>query len=571
MITIKKLLVFIWPQRYQVLLSVLLSALTIGASISLMSTSAFLISMAALQPSVSVVGVAVVGVRFFGITRGIFRYFERIVSHSTSFKVLANIRVWLYTVIEPKAPAGISNFKTGDLLNRIMADVDNLENFFVRVFLPPATSLIVVFSVSAFMGLFSPRISIILFSGLLFIGLIISVFTLLFSREPGNQLTNIRSQLREEIVDFVQGLPDIQSFGQEEKFIDRIHTTSDQFYKIQQKLGLINATQSALTTLSMGLIIWFILYVTIPLVNSGTIEGVHLAVVILGSMASFEAVQNLPQAMNLLGANLRSANRLFELESVPAGIIEPSDPETPPTEANLVFKDLYFNYGEVEVIKGIDLNLPSGKKIAIVGKSGAGKTTLTNLLLRFWEPESGQILINGKDISCYRSEDLRKLISLVSQSTYLFNTSIRENLRLAYPKASEADMLNACKIAEIDAFIDSLPKKLDTVIGERGHQMSGGERQRLAIARAVLKNTPILILDEPTSNLDPVTEKKIITTIDRIARSKTVIWITHSLTGLEKMDEILVMEEGTIVERGTHEQLIEAKGEYFLMRNDQKF
>jgi ABC-type multidrug transport system fused ATPase/permease subunit len=163
------------------------------------------------------------------------------------------------------------------------------------------------------------------------------------------------------------------------------------------------------------------------------------------------------------------------------------------------------------------------------------------------------------------------LISLVSQSTYLFNTSIRENLRLAYPKASEADMLTACKIAEIDAFIDSLPKKLDTVIGERGHQMSGGERQRLAIARAVLKNTPILILDEPTSNLDPVTEKKIITTIDRIARSKTVIWITHSLTGLEKMDEILVMEEGTIVERGTHKQLIESKGEYYSMRNDQKF
>lgn len=567
---LRKLLGFIWPSRTQVFLSIMLSALTIGASISLMSTSAYLISMAALHPSVSAISVAVVGVRFFGITRGVFRYFERIVSHSTSFKVLAAIRVWLYRVIEPKAPAGISIFKTGDLLNRIMADVDNLENFFVRVFLPPATSALVVLAVSIFMSFFSPLISLVLLCGLILIGGILSWMTLMLSQQPGDQLANVRSTLREEIVDFNQGLPDILIFAQEKALISRIQKTADHFYTLQQRLSLINASQAALTSLATGLTTWLILYISIPLVTVGTIAGVHLAVVILGSMASFEAVQNLPQAMNLLGSNMRSAKRLFELETLPAGISDPIDPINVPTEINLIFKNLRFTYGESEVIKGFDLDLPAGRKVAIVGKSGSGKTTLTNLLLRFWEPESGQILLNGLDLGNFRADDFRANISMVSQSTYLFNTSIRENLRIARPKASEAEIWDACQIAEIKSFIETLPKKIDTIIGERGLQMSGGERQRLSIARAILKNTPILILDEPTANLDPLTERKIIRTIHSIAAFKTVLWITHNLSGLDKMDEILVMEDGAIVERGRHEDLLREKGEYYKMIAAQK-
>ena len=552
---LKKLVSFLAPYRWQVTLAILLSALTIGASISLMSTSALLISMAALHPSVAALSVAVVGVRFFGITRGLFRYAERLVSHSTSFKVLENMRVWLYKTIEPKAPAAITRYRLGDLLSRIMADVDTLENFFVRVFLPPVTALVVVGAVSLFMAAFSPMLGLILFSGLLLIGIGISAATLWLSNEPGVRLTDLRSTLREQMVDLAQGLPDILSFGRERDQIDRIEATATQFYVAQKQLGMVNALQTGTTSLLMSLIIFLLLVTAVPLVNSGTIEGIHLAVVLLAAMASFEAVQNLPPAMNLLGSNLRSAQRLFELEGVPSSITEPQTPlpiDGPPL---LKMANLHFRHGDEVILQGIDLDLPLGKKVGIVGRSGAGKTTLAHLLLRFWDPTSGQILLNGQDIRSYNSDEVRKQITLVSQETYLFNTSIRENLRLARYNATDEQIEQACAIAGIADFIQTLPKKYETIIGERGMQVSGGERQRLAIARAVLKDAPIWILDEPTSSLDPATEKQIVKMLSGVIKEKTVLWISHRPAGLDLMDEVIFLDDGKVAEKGSYSSL----------------
>ena len=559
---LKKLISFLAPYRRQVAMAILLSALTIGASISLMSTSALLISMAALHPSVAALSVAVVGVRFFGITRGLFRYAERLVSHSTSFKVLENMRVWLYKTIEPKAPAAITRYRIGDLLSRIMADVDTLENFFVRVFLPPVTALVVVGAVSLFMASFSPALGLILFSGLLLIGIGISTATLWLSNGSGVQLTDLRSTLREQMVDLAQGLPDILSFGRERDLVGRIEGTASQFYATQKQLGMVNALQTGATSLLMSLIVFLLLITAVPLVNKGSIEGIHLAVVLLAAMASFEAVQNLPAAMNLLGSNLRSAQRLFELEGVPASITEPLTPLPIIAPPSLKMTNLHFQHGDEVILQGIDLDLPLGKKVGIIGRSGAGKTTLAHLLLRFWDPTSGQILLNGQDIRQYNSDDVRKQITLVSQDTYLFNTSIRENLRLARYNATDEQIEKACAIAGIADFIQSLPKKYDTIIGERGMQVSGGERQRLSIARAVLKDAPVWILDEPTSSLDPATERQIVEMLAGVTKGKTVLWISHRPAGLELMDEIVFLADGKVAERGTYASLAQPVSQF---------
>lgn len=549
---LSKLVAFLRPHRSQVALAIVLSALTIGASISLMSTSALLISMAALHPSISAVGVAVVGVRFFGITRGLFRYAERLVSHSTSFKVLANFRVWVYSAIEPIAPAGITRFRLGDLLSRILSDIDNLENFFVRVFLPPATALVIVATVSLYMSMYSAILGAILFFGLLFIGVAISWITLSVSFAPGTRLTDLRSALREQIVDMLQGLADILSYGQQAQFMAKLRSISQPFYEQQRALGRINAMQTGFTSLATSLVIFSMAIVAIPLVNSNSVKGIHLAVILLGAMASFEAVQNLPQAMNLLGANLRSAARLFDLEQTTVAVSEPSQPQAVPSHPHIRFSQVSFSYGQEPILRSIDLDLPPGKKVAIVGKSGAGKSTLGHLLLRFWQPDQGEISLDGMDISLFHSDAVRKSISLVSQDTYLFNTSIRENLRIAKPSASDEQIMAACSHAGVDSFIESLPKKLDTIVGERGMQISGGEKQRLAIARAILKDAPVLVLDEPTSNLDAATEKMVVSTLLKVAMGKTVLWISHRPAGLSEMDEIVVLRDGAIVERGNH-------------------
>jgi ABC-type multidrug transport system fused ATPase/permease subunit len=298
------------------------------------------------------------------------------------------------------------------------------------------------------------------------------------------------------------------------------------------------------------------------MVSGGEIKGVYLAVIVLGALASFEAVQNLPQAAQLLESNLQSARRLFEIADTAPAISEPVEALPRPASANLQIRGLRFTYETEEVLKGIDLQLPAGRKLAIVGPSGAGKSTIVNLLMRFWEFGEGEILLDGQDIRRYAPVDTRRMFSLVSQDTYLFNASLRDNLLMARPSASQAEMESACQHAELHEFITGLPKGYDTLVGERGAQLSGGERQRVAIARALLKDAPLFILDEPTANLDTITERRLVETLQRVTSNRSALWITHRLVGLEGLDDILVMDKGLVVEHGTHEELLAHDGLY---------
>jgi thiol reductant ABC exporter CydC subunit len=570
--TLFRLSSFLKPFWPQVLLSVLLGALTIGSSIALMSTSAWLISTAAIAVSVADLGVAVVGTRFFGIARGVFRYLERLASHSLTFRILAKLRVWFYQAIEPLAPARLTSVRSGDLLSRVIADVETLDNIFVRVLAPPMVAAVIVLGTAVFMSSFAFSLGLVITAFLLAIGVGLTAFSLTLNRRLGQQLVESRSTLRADLVDAVQGLPDLIAFGQEKAYLTRIQHAARQFSTVQTRMARLNGLQSSLNSLLTGLGVWTMLFLAIPMVSSGKIEGVYLAVIVLGSMASFEAVQNLPQAAQLLEANIQSAKRLFEIADETPAVIDPAEPLPKPASADLHVQNLSFAYEteknlrssaqsvDKNVLENISFDLPAGKKLAIVGPSGAGKSTLANLLMRFWDAEG--VTLDGHDIRAYQQVDTRRMFSLVGQSTYLFNASLRENLLLARPWAAQADIESACKAAQLHDFITALPNGYETLVGERGLQLSGGERQRVAIARALLKDTPILIFDEPAANLDTATERRLVETLQSVTANRSVLWITHRLVGLEAMDEILVLDAGKVVERGTHVELLEKDGLY---------
>ena len=560
-----RLLSFLAESWNWVALSVLLGTLTIGANVSLMGTSAWLISTAALHPSIAELQVAIVGVRFFGISRGVFRYTERLVSHNVTFRLLSRLRVWFYEKLEPLAPARLTDYRAGDLLSRIIGDVETLENFYVRVVAPPLVALLTALGASIFLASFYPLLATVLTCFFLGIGLILPFVSQLLSRRPGKALIDLRSDLYTQLVDGIQGMPDILAYGRAADKLNLISETGHAYGQAQRHMARISGLQSALVVALTNLGMWTVLYLTIPLVTDGRLSGVMLGTLTLLTLASFEAVTPLPLAAQMWEGVRTAAGRLFEVVDA-----EPVSKENRERgieiskDATLEFSNLSFAYPEQDIpaIQNISFKLESGKSLAIVGPSGAGKSTIVSLLLRFWEYSSGEICLGGESLHKLEQDQVRGRCGVVSQNSYFFNAIISENLRLARPSASIEEIEEAAKQAQIHDFIASLPKGYDTFIGEQGARLSGGERQRLAIARALLKDAPILILDEPTANLDPLTEKQVLETLFNVMKNKTVLLITHRLVGLEHVDEILVMDRGQVVERGTQAELLKRGGTF---------
>lgn len=550
------------------LLAAVCGALTVLSSIALMAASAWIIASAALHPSIADLQVAIVGVRFFGIARGVFRYLERLLSHEANFRLLARLRVWFYTALEPLAPARLARQRTGDLLSRIIADIDTLENFYVRVLAPPAVAVMVALVTGVFFAVYDGRLALMLLVFLTLVGIGLPLLVRFLSREIGTAMLETRAELNVALLDGIQGSADVVAFGQQEAQFARVRALNRKLSRWNGRMGWIRALDVASGVLLLNLALVVMLALATPLVRSGHISGVDMTVLALATLTSFEAVLALPSAFQYLGSSLAAGRRLLEImdESTSVGtqyIV--SLPQTLPiTNHTLTFENVTFRYepGDSPALENVTFTLPEGGRIAVVGSSGAGKSTLINLLLRFWEAEQGRITLGGRNIRNYDVEQLRAQIAVISQNTYLFNTTIRENLLIGRRDASEAEMIAAAQQAQLHDFIRSLPEGYDTFVGDQGRRLSGGERQRVAIARALLKNAPILVLDEATANLDALTERDVLAAVQELMRGRTTLMITHRLIGLETFDEILVLQHGKLIERGSHADLIRANGYY---------
>jgi ATP-binding cassette, subfamily C, bacterial CydCD len=584
------LLSFLTPVWPRVLLSVLLGFAAVACGIGLMGASAWIIASAALGPSIAELQVAIVGVRFFGIARGFARYGERVVSHDVTFRVLTRLRVWFYTVIEPLAPAGLARQRSGDLLSRVVGDIGTLENFYLRAVAPVAVAALTALLAGFLVGAADPRLAVALLLFLALGGVAAPLLVRALSRQPGRRMALVRGDLNAALVDGIQGVADLAAFGAAGAQLELVSRLSRDLSGLQRRMAAIGGLNSALVALCTGTAVLTILAGAAPLVAGGALSGVSLAVLVMIALASFEAVAPLPAAAQQLEGSLEAGRRLLALaEGVPASAwprratevattvrsndfsrsatVSPIRLAGPEATPGISAENLRFRYEDAEpwALDGVSFELPPGGHLAIVGPSGSGKTTLVNLLLGFWNPREGCIRLASRDLRGMDPEAVRRNFGVVTQSTYLFSGTIRDNLLLAQPDAGQGDLDQAVARAQLADFIRSLPAGYDTWVGEYGLRLSGGERQRLAIARALLKDAPILILDEPVANLDPISARAVLDATRGLMSGRSVLSITHSLSGMQPADQVLVLRGGAVVERGRHAELLAGGGFYHRM------
>ena len=570
--TIFRLLGLLGPYRFRVALAVLLGVATVAGNVGLLSTAAYVISAAAVVSYISLLTIPIYLVRFFSVSRSFSRYFERLVSHDLTFRLLGNLRSWFYVRLTPLAPVLLEGYRSGDLLSRLVEDVEELENLYLRAVSPVLVAAVVWGLAFAVLYPFDPALAITVLVFLAAAGVGAPLLVWALSRGLGRRQLELRSELYSRIVEGTQGVQDLLAFGREEEQGRQIEVLNSKLARIERRQALISGLHDSSGDLLTNLAMLVTLVLAIPLVAGGEVRGIYLAFLALVALGVFEAATPLGAAFQTIGRTTAAGERLFEVSDSEPTIRNPKSPLPVPEDFTLRFDNVSFRYGEGDPfsLEDVSFALEPGRKVAVVGPSGSGKSTLANLILRFRDPQGGEIRLGGRSLSEYAQEDVRRLVSVVPQSTHVFNDTLRNNLLLADPEANDEALELALERARISSFIERLPDGLDTYVGEHGSRLSGGERRRLAVARALLKDAPLLVLDEPTANLDTVTELEVLASVWEAARDRAALLVTHRLVGMEEMHEILVMDGGRIVERGAHEQLLAAGGLYCRMLETQR-
>jgi len=564
------------PAAGRLALATLLGAGALAAAIGLIATSAWLISRSAQRPQESAIAIAIVGVQFFALSRGLCRYAERVIGHDSAFRVLSDLRVNVYERLERLAPLGLPVFGSGDLLARLIGDIDSLQDLLLRVVPPFAIALLAGVATVGLVWWMLPAAGLILLVALLVAGTLVPWLTGTLAARTEARQAAARGELTASVVDLIEGAPELAVNGATAEQLGRAMAADTEVTQLAGAAAHTAGIGQGLTSLCVGLAMWGALAVGVSAVHAGHLEGVLLAGLALIPLVAFELVTPLPGAAQTLQRVRRAAARVFEVMETPPPVAEPAHPAALVSGPHaLKVRALRYSYpGQTHrALDGVDLDLSPGRRVAVVGPSGAGKSTLAAVLLRFLSyDEGGSITLDGVELAELDGDATRRVVGLVAQDAHVFDSTLEENLRLARRGATESELEDALGAARLLGWIRELPAGLQTEVGERGARMSGGQRQRLAIARALLADFGVLILDEPGEHLDTQTADAIVADLLTITEGRTTLLITHRLTGLEDVDEVLMLDHGRVHERGTHGELVGLGGRYAeLWRRERSF
>ncbi|MCG3863066.1 MULTISPECIES: cysteine/glutathione ABC transporter ATP-binding protein/permease CydC [unclassified Photobacterium] len=547
-------------------LGMLLGLATILAAISLLTLSGWFIAASA------VAGLTIAretfnymlpgaGVRGFSMARTAGRWGERVVSHNATFKLLADLRLFFFRKLTPLIPGRQANLRDADLLNRLVADVDAMDHIYLRLVSPLVIGVLGIAAITAFLSWFDPKIGLTLGGILLSLMFILPIIFYRLGKRNGEQLTVAKANYRIKLLDWLQGHAELLLFNAEPRYRQQAEAEQDQLLAAQRKMASLTGIANGMLMAATGWTLVVILWIAADGIG-GHAPDPFVAMVAFATMASFEMMMPVAGAFQYLGQTITSAKRLNEIiEATPDTVFDPNGYHCDAQGELKIENVSYTYYGSTQtVVKNVSIDLKQGEKLALLGRTGCGKSTLLQLLTRSWDPQQGQISIDGKPLPAWSEGALRKAITVVSQRVDIFNGSLRENLVLAKPNGTDAEFTEALIQVGLSPLLED--KGLDTWLGEGGRQISGGERRRLGIARALLHDAPILLMDEPTEGLDRRTEQQILALLLEHAKDKTVLFITHRLVGLDQMDQICLMDEGEIIERGKHQALLAQNGRY---------
>jgi ATP-binding cassette, subfamily C, bacterial CydC len=529
-------------------LSVLLAAGATGAAIALLATSGYLISRAAQRPMIISLMVAIVAIRAFGIARATLRYAERLASHDLALRQLARLRVRFFTALAPLVPGQLRGTSRGDLLARFVGDVDTLQDTYLRVLIPTLVALVVVLGAAVAGWVMLGTVGLALLLALSVTAVLSSWASARVAATSGRNQAPARAALTGQLVEAIDGSAELALAGRARERVTALAAIDARLARLGRRDALAGALASGLHSLLTGLGLLALLAVGIGGVRSGAMPGVLLAATAFLFLGACESVAPLPMAARRARSCAAAASRLQQICQQRPAVLDPAVPLHASGAGALALRGVTMGYGSDEdtVLEGVHLRLQAGSRVALTGPSGAGKTTLAELLVRFHDPQHGTVTLDGIDVRKLSQDELRSAVLLCGQDAHLFNTTVRENLLIARRAATDGEIWRALELVELDGWTSGLPDRLDTRVGQQGELVSGGQRQRLALARALLSDARFLILDEPVAHLDAPLARRVIARVLAGAGSRGVLVITHSGESLEGFDTVLRLDRGCL-------------------------
>ncbi|HEY1828921.1 MAG TPA: thiol reductant ABC exporter subunit CydC [Acidimicrobiales bacterium] len=537
--------------RARLALAGLLGLASAAATIGLLAGSGYVVGRAALRPGLDALVGILASIEVLAFLRGPLRYAERLIGHDAALRALTQWRLWLYDCLADRVPAAFASWRSGDLLTRAVDDVDALGDLYLRTLLPVVVAVAAAILGTVVEGLVLPVAALAL--GIpLALAMIVPAALILGRANHDSNSAALAGQLTARVVDVIHGAPDLIAFGADGDAFEQLTHLADQADGADRRVAATARAATLIVQLCLGAALVAVLAVTVAAVHAHHLDRVMVAVLPLTVLGTFEPVPLLSAALSRALSVERSADRLFQLGDVPVPVSDPATPATLGSGVPAVRADgasLRYAPDLPLVLDGVSLDLPAGASLAVTGSSGAGKSSLINSLLRFWPLESGHIEVNGGDAGRFRQSDVRALFALVDQSAHLFGGTLRANLTLGRPDAGEDEITAALAAAQLDEWVAGLPEGLETQVGDDGTAISGGERRRVAVARALIAGRDVLLLDEPGSGLDAPTADHLLASVVAAAaeRGQSLLLITHRAAEAERCDQVVRLVQGRIV------------------------